>query len=94
MCSLEIKKREQRWAKYLNVSKENKKKKPHVRTKKLTSLETAHTASWQEHKLEWNETADKKSLCGNLWTGNKARKYLANQLKPRYDWKNYSWYTV
>lgn len=40
MCSLEIKKREQRWAKYLTVSKENKKKKPHVRTKKLTSLET------------------------------------------------------
>lgn len=26
MCSLEIKKREQRWAKYLTVSKENKKK--------------------------------------------------------------------
>lgn len=45
MCSLEIKKREQRWAKYLTVSKENKKKKPHVRTKKFTSLETAHTAS-------------------------------------------------
>lgn len=43
MCSLEIKKGSKDGQNTLLLAKKIKKK-PHVRTKKLTSLETAHTA--------------------------------------------------